>query len=72
MPAQGFPSQNPKRNIPNTVRSPVQGGLMEWLSWNFPGVYNQVKNVKRDKMQDYKSADYAKQHPFVSGRTPGP
>lgn len=70
MPAPGFPSQNPRRNVANSVRTPVQGGLMEWLSWNFPTVYAKVSGIKRDTIKDYKSKDYARQHPTQSGRTP--
>jgi hypothetical protein len=70
MPAPGFPSQNPRRNKPNTVRSPVTGSLMEWMQWNFPDVYAQVKKVRRHPIRDYKSKDYAKQHPSATGRTP--
>jgi len=70
MPTPGWPSQNPLRNRPNTVRSPVNGSLMEWLSWNFPTVYNTVSKVKKDSIRDYKSSDYAKQHPTMTGRVP--
>lgn len=70
MPAPGFPSQNPRRNRGNSVRPPVNGGLMEWMEWNFPTVFKKVKKVKRDTIVDYKSSDYAKQHPTQSGSTP--
>ena len=70
MSAPGFPSQNPRKNRGNGIRTPVNGGLMEWLSWNFSTVYDKVGKVKRDTIQDYKSSDYASQFPNSSGRTP--
>lgn len=70
MPAPGFPSQDPRKNRGNSVRSPVQGGLVDWMRWNFPDVYEKVASVKRDTRTDYKSQDYASQHPTQSGRTP--
>jgi len=70
MPAPGFPSQNPARNTPG-VRPPTSGGtLLEWLKWRFPSVATQVEGIKHDTREDYKSADYAKQHPGKTGRTP--
>ncbi len=71
MTAPGFPSQNPARQGRGNVRSPInQGSLMEWMKWNFPSVYAKVSKNKRDTIKDYKSSDYAKQHPTQSGRTP--
>jgi hypothetical protein len=43
---------------------------MEWMQWNFPDVYAQVKKVRKQPIKDYKSADYASQHPTMTGRTP--
>ena len=68
--AHGFPSRNPALNGGRKdIRPPADGGsLMEWLSWNFPDTYAQVKKeAKQDTKVDYKSSDYAKQHPNNSG-----
>jgi len=66
MSAQGFPSRNPALSGTNKGIAPVasQSSLMEWLSWNFPEVYNQVKTeAKQDSKSDFKSMDYYLQHP---------
>jgi hypothetical protein len=70
MPAPGFPSENPRRNRSNSVRPPVSGTLMEYLEWAFPTVYKQVKRTPKDGMRDFKSTDYATQHPSQTGRVP--